>query len=285
VTTAASTAIGVDAAASVTDHGRQGPRRRPGRWRGPTLWAAQAAVLAAAGGIWWFVTQVLWHSNRILVQLGPVDAITSLGDLIASGDAWDDTFTSLRRLGLGLLVATVIGGPLGVALGRSAVLERSTAPLVQLLRMLSPLAWAPAAVAVFGVGSAPVTFLIAAATVWPIALGVAAGARALEPGWSKMARSLGASRAEVLRTIVAPGVRPPLLTSLRLALGVGWVVLVPAEMLGVDSGLGYAVLNARDQLDYGRLAATMLLIGLVGFALDGCFQRVLRSRRDVAVAG
>ena len=90
-----------------------------------------------------------------------------------------------------------------------------------------------------------------------------------------MARSLGASPIERVRTVVLPGVRPHVLTSLRLALGVGWVVLVPAEMLGVNSGLGYAVLNARDQLAYDQLAATMLLIGMVGFAIDLVFQRVL----------
>lgn len=259
------------------------PARGPGRRQAVTdivaLWVVRAAVVAAAVGVWWLLTQVVWSSNRILVRLGPVDAVAALGDLIASGDAWEDTVTSLRRLGLGLLIATVLGAPLGVLLGSSRPTERATAPVLQFLRMLSPLAWAPVAVAVFGVGNAPVVFLVAAATIWPITLGVAAGVRALDPGWAMMARSLGATRREVLRTIVVPGGRAALLTSLRLALGVGWVVLVPAEMLGVDSGLGYAVLNARDQLAYDRLAASMLLIGIVGFVLDGLFQWVLRPRR------
>jgi NitT/TauT family transport system permease protein len=253
--------------------------RRPGGLRGPALWAVRAAVIAAAVALWWLATQRIWSSNAILVRLGPVDAFAALADMIASGQAWRDTVTSLERLGLGLVIATAIGAPLGLLLGSSTSTERATAPLVQFLRMLSPLAWAPAAVAVFGIGSAPVTFLIVAATVWPIALGVASGVRVLEPGWSTMARSLGATRVEVVRTVVVPGVRSPFLTSLRLALGVGWVVLVPAEMLGVDSGLGYAVLNARDQLAYDRLVATMLLIGLVGYLLDGVFQWALRPRR------
>jgi NitT/TauT family transport system permease protein len=256
-----------------------GSARRPGGLRGPSLWFVRLGVLAVAIGVWWLATQRLWSSNQILVRLGPADAFAALGDMIGSGDAWRDTVTSLQRLGLGLAIATSLGAPLGLLLGSSTSTERATSPLVQFLRMLSPLAWAPAAVAVFGIGSAPVTFLVVAATIWPIALGVASGVRALDPGWSTMARSLGATRAEVIRTVVVPGVRPPLLTSLRLALGVGWVVLVPAEMLGVDSGLGYAVLNARDQLAYDRLAATMLLIGIVGFLLDGAFQWALRPRR------
>lgn len=136
-----------------------------------------------------------------------------------------------------------------------------------------------------GVGNAPVTFLVVAATIWPMALGTAAGVRALDPGWHQVARSLGATPIERLGTVVLPGVRPHVLTALRLALGVGWVVIVPAEMLGVDSGLGYAVLNARDQLAYDQLAATMLLIGLVGFTLDATFQWLLRPRRRRRAAG
>lgn len=279
-----------DSVPAATDGPGPGPTRptrstRPAAGlRGPALWAVRLAVVAAAIGLWWFATQVVWSTNAILVRLGPVDAFAALGDMIASGQAWSDTVVSLQRLGLGLIIATGLGAPLGLLLGSSVSTERATAPLVQFLRMLSPLAWAPAAVAVFGIGSAPVTFLVVAATIWPVTLGVAAGVRALEPGWSTMARSLGATRAEVVRTIVVPGVRAPLLTSLRLALGVGWVVLVPAEMLGVDSGLGYAVLNARDQLAYDRLAATMLLIGIVGFVLDGAFQWALRSRRRTTSA-
>lgn len=257
-------------------------RRAPGEaeaLRGPVLWTARAAVLAAAIGLWWLGTRPGWTSNAILLRLGPADAFAALGDLIRSGQAYHDTFTSLRRLGIGLGLALLIGAPLGLLFGRSPTSDAVAAPLVQFLRMLSPLAWAPAAVAVFGIGDGPVTFLIVAATVWPITIGVSAGARALDPGWVTMARSLGASRAEVLRSVVLPGVRPALLTSLRLALGIGWVVLVPAEMLGVDSGLGYAVLNARDQLAYDRLAATMLLVGIIGFALDASFQWILRPRR------
>ena len=83
------------------------------------------------------------------------------------------------------------------------------------------------------------------------------------------------SQCDALR--VVPEVRANVLTSLRLALGVAWIVLVPAEMLGVDSGLGYSVLNARDQLDCGLLGATVLLIGIIGFVLDTTFRRVFAS--------
>lgn len=140
--------------------------------------------------------------------------------------------------------------------------------------MISPLAWAPMVIVAFGVGTAPVVFLIAITAVWPMALGSAAGVKALDPGWRDVARSLGAQPSEVIKSVVVPGVRAHVLTALRLALGVAWVVLVPAEMLGVDSGLGFAVLNARDQLDYAALGGNVLLIGCIGYILDGLFRRL-----------
>lgn len=256
------------------ERARVGIARRVGA---PLVW--RCAVVAVAVGVWWLATTGLNGSDPILGRLGPADAIPALVDLVRSGDAWADTVTSLRRLGLGLAIATAVGVPLGLVLGAHRRIEHATAPLVQFLRMISPLAWAPAAVVVLGIGDAPVTFLVAAATVWPMALGTAAGVRTLDPGWHGVARSLGATTLERVRTVVVPGVRPHVLTALRLALGVGWVVIVPAEMLGVDSGLGYSVLDARDQLAYDRLAATMLLIGVVGFTLDAAFQHLLRPRR------
>ncbi len=263
------------------DGARSGRTRGGGDRVGTVLWW-RLVVIAAAIGLWWLVTAGLKGSDPILGRLGPGDAFPALADLVRSGEAWEDTVTSLRRLGFGLVIATLLGVPLGLLLGSRRGVEQATAPLVQFLRMVSPLAWAPAAVVVLGVGDAPVTFLVAAATIWPMALGTAAGVRALDPGWQRVARSLGATPIERLWTVVLPGVRPHVLTALRLALGVGWVVIVPAEMLGVDSGLGYAVLNARDQLAYDQLAATMLLIGIVGFSLDATFQWLLRPRRRIA---
>jgi NitT/TauT family transport system permease protein len=154
--------------------------------------------------------------------------------------------------------------------------------VVQFLRMTSPLAWAPIAVMIFGIGTTPVVFLIVLATIWPIALATAAGVRSVDQDWNKIASSLGAKPSEVIRYVTFPAITSHVLTGLRLAIGIGWVVLVPAEMLGVDSGLGFLILNARDQLSYDLLAATMFVIGSVGFVLDSvtqsAFRRISRVR-------
>ena len=237
----------------------------------------RVAVIAAAVGLWWFATTVVWGGNPVISNISPSDALPALWQGLTDGDLLADLRASLGRLLTGLAIAFAIGVPLGALLGSSPALEDATAPVVNFLRMISPLAWAPVVIVAFGVGTAPVLFLIAVTAVWPLCLGTAAGVRAVAPGWQDVATSLGATRTERLRFITVPAVRGNVLTAVRLALGVAWIVLVPAEMLGVDSGLGYAVLNARDQLDYAALGGAVLLIGITGFTLDSIFRRVFRT--------
>jgi len=239
----------------------------------------QTAVLAVAVVLWWLLTGVLAQPGSIAHGFSPAGALPALARMVADGTIGADAVTSLVRLAIGLAIAAAVGIPVGLLVGGVPLFERSTGALLQLLRMTSPLSWAPVAVIVFGVGSAPVAALVAVAAVWPFILGTAAGVRAVHADWLLVARSLGASRRELVRTIVMPAVRPHLLTAVRLALGVAWIVLVPAEMLGVQSGLGYEILNARDQLAYDQLMATIVAIGILGFVLDGLAQSALRPRR------
>lgn len=189
-----------------------------------------------------------------------------------------DAATSLWRLLGGLVLATALGVPLGLMIGSWRRVRWASAPVVQFLRMVSPLSWAPVAVALFGVGSAPVVFLVAAAAVWPIAMNTVAGVAALDPAHLRVARTLGATPFERLTSVVLPSIRPYVMTGVRLALGISWVVLVPAEMLGVSTGLGYEILNARDRLAYDEMLVVILAIGLLGIALDALAQWLLRDR-------
>ncbi len=134
----------------------------------------------------------------------------------------------------------------------------------------------PIAIIAFGVGDRPVYFLIAVATVWPFVINTAHGISRVEPLWIKVAHNLGAGEGQVLRRVVIPAVVPDILTGLRLAIGLAWVVLVPAEMLGVSSGLGYFILDTRDRFRYDELVAAILLIGLLGYGLDGAVKAVQR---------
>ncbi|MGB6009210.1 ABC transporter permease [Castellaniella sp.] len=206
----------------------------------------------------------------------PGQALPSLAHLIADNQLTVHTLVSLRRVAVGLFWALVFGIPLGLAIGLSRRLESATSGAFQFLRMISPLSWMPIAVMLFGVGDAPIYFLLSFAAVWPIILNTSAGVRQLDARWLMLARSLSATRAEILWKIVIPGSLGHMLTGLRLAIGIVWIILVPCEMLGVSSGLGYFILDTRDRLAYSELMAVIILIGALGFTLDATAQRLHR---------
>lgn len=248
---------------------------------GVRVWARLLPPLGAvvvAIALWWLATTVAAGPQSLLRQTAPQRVVPALAELLARGVLVPDAGISLWRLLIGLLIAVAIGVPAGLLLGLNSTVEHAVTPVVQFLRMVSPLSWAPIAVALFGIGNEPVVFLIAAAAVWPVLINTAAGVHAIEPGYLHVARSFHASRLELLSAVVLPAIRGHVLTGLRVALGIGWVVLVPAEMLGVRSGLGYQVLNARDQLAYDQVVAVIVVIGVLGYLLDFSARRLLTAR-------
>ncbi len=230
--------------------------------------ALPGAGVALVVALWWASTTLLVPPYSFLARFSPDKAVVALVRLLATGELWPHLLTSFRRVLVGLSISAAIGIPLGLAIGSLPVLARLTGPVFQFVRMVSPLSWTPLAIILLGVGDAPVYFLIGIGSMWPIVLNTSAGVGALDPRWLTVGRSLGASRWEILQTIVWPGIRPHVLTGLRLAVGLSWIILVPAEMLGVDSGLGYFVLNTRDRLAYPELMAAILVIGCCGFLID-----------------
>lgn len=201
-------------------------------------------------------------------DFAPEPTLARLERMFETGEAAAMTWPSLERVGMGLFYAIIIGAPLGILIGRSSVLREITNTPFQFLRMISPLSWMPIAVMAYQTWDDAIIFLITIAAVWPILFATAAGVRRIDPSWLKVARNLGARPFHLLFFVILPAVSIDILTGIRLALGVAWVVLVPAEYLGVTSGLGYAINDARDTLEYDRLAATVLIIGMIGFLLD-----------------
>lgn len=238
-----------------------------------------AAGLLVALGLWWAGTHLLVPAGSFLARFAPEGAFTALGRLVSTGQLWPHLLTSFRRVLVGLGIATVLGLPLGLAVGSLPLFARVSGPVFQFIRMVSPLSWTPLAIILLGVGDGPVYFLIAIGGVWPIVLNTSAGVAALDRRWVTVGRSLGGTRWEILRTIVWPGIRANVLTGLRLAVGLAWIILVPAEMLGVNSGLGYFILNTRDRLAYADLMAAILVVGACGVALDASARGLLRPRR------
>ncbi len=238
-----------------------------GRYRG--LASAVAGIVGLLF-IWWIGGRLVANSPGMFAfsMFAPEPALARLWQMVLSGEVWEMSIPSLYRVGLGLVFAIAIGVPVGIAIGRIVILREITNIPFQFLRMISPLSWMPIAVMAFATWDAAIIFLITVAAVWPIMFATAAGLRRLDPAWLKVARNLGASPWHQLTTVILPAIATDILTGIRLALGVAWIVLVPAEYLGVTSGLGYAINDARDTLDYSRLAATVVVIGIIGFFLD-----------------
>ena len=241
-------------------------------WAGRARRTFHAAISPLLGtglfvASWWAITDGL-HPRGFIARFSFLNTIVALRGLLLDREIWPHVAASLRRIAIGLLASTALGVPLGCAVGVLPLFGAMTAPLFQFIRMVSPLSWTPLAIMLFGVGDAPVLFLIVVAGVWPIVLATSAAVAALDSRLTAVGRTLGGGRWEIARTIVWPAIRPQLLTGVRVSIGVAWVILVPAEMLGVDSGLGYFILSTRDRLAYSDLMAAILIVGVLGFVLD-----------------
>jgi NitT/TauT family transport system permease protein len=237
-------------------------------------------------GLWALAGFILVRNPATATFAGfaPAPTLTRLWTMLLDGSIWRAVAPSVVRVASGLGFAIVIGAPVGVLTGQSRFFREATHIPFQLLRMVSPLAWMPIAILMFASWDGAIVFLIAAASIWPIIFAVANGLKKLDPDWFKVAHNLGASPWHVLTAVIVPATAQDFLTGIRLAVGVAWIVLVPAEYLGVTSGLGYAINDARDTLEYDRLAAFVLVIGVIGFLFDGLLlaliQRVSWTHRD-----
>ncbi len=204
----------------------------------------------------------------------PLPTLKALIHSTTQGYFWLSAWASFRRVFVGILIATIIGVPSGIAIGYFPRFRSFTYSPVQFVRMISPLSWMPVALLVFASFESAVTFLIVMACVCPIILNTAIGVLNVNPQWLRMAMNQGAGHIQLIRTIILPYLIPYMLTSIRLALGIAWIVLVPAEFLGVSSGLGYLISDARDTMEYDRLMAMIISIGIIGFALDRILQKI-----------
>jgi NitT/TauT family transport system permease protein len=176
---------------------------------------------------------------------------------------------SLIRVGCGYLAAVLLGVPIGLALGWWSSLARATNPLMQMLRPISPLAWMPLAVIWFGVSNLAPIFLIFLASFFPVVLATMNGVRNVPAVYMQAGRNFGLSTGALMRRVIVPAVLPRILVGLRIAFGVAWLVLVAAEMIAVDSGLGYMIIDARNAgKRYDLVVGGMLLIGAIGLLLD-----------------
>jgi NitT/TauT family transport system permease protein len=238
--------------------------------------------------VWWMVTDEL-HLFTPLVLPSPITVAIAAWQLlfdpdlrlfsggVYNGNLIGHALVSTGRVILGFFVGVTLAVPLGVLLARSRKLEPYVDPVLQILRPIPPIAWTPLAILWFGIGLEAIVFLIFLGAFWPMLLNTISGIREVPPILGRAAASLGASRRQILFTVVLPAAIPFLFTGLRLSFGSAWITIVAAELIAASEGLGYLIMNARRILAAPDIIVGMLMIGLLGLAFDRLF-RVLERR-------
>ncbi len=215
-------------------------------------------------------------SNNTLVPT-PWAAIKAIGELAQKGLLAKYIVASLFRVTWGYLLALAIAVPVGVVLGLWRRGELAVNPILQILRPISPLAWIPIAILWFGVGDGAAIFLIFLASLLPLTLTTMHAVHNIEGIHLAAGRNFGLTPRELVRSVVLPGILPQLIVGMRITLGIAWLVVVAAEMIAVNSGLGFLIVDARNAGNrYDLVVAGMILIGAIGVVLDLIMRRLER---------
>lgn len=216
---------------------------------------------------------IVWHLGVRLTGSDlfptPLEVGRGFVELAQKGLLLKYISASLFRVSWGFFLAMLLGIPAGLVLGWYGAAFQAFNPILQVLRPISPIAWIPIAILWFGVSDAAPIFLIFLASVFPITVSAIAAVQNMQPVYLRAAQNFGLGRGQLFRQVILRASLPQILTGIRIALGVAWLVVVAAEMIAVNSGLGYLIIDARNAgKRYDLVVAGMIMIGLIGLILD-----------------
>jgi len=227
--------------------------------------------------VWWAVVVL----TKSVIFPTPGEVVKGTLELARDGTLWEHIGASLFRVGAGFGLAVLFAIPLGLWMGWVHGAFVTLNPLFQILRPISPIAWIPIAILWFGVGNASPIFLIFIASVFPMIVQTTVGVHTIEKRFLRAAENFGVPRGKLFRRVVFPATLPQIIVGMRIGLGVAWLVVVAAEMIALRSGLGYMIIDSRNAGNrYDLVIAGMIIIGLIGLALDG-FMRLLENMKSV----
>jgi NitT/TauT family transport system permease protein len=239
--------------------------------------APSLLVFAGLVGAWWLTVS----ATGSLIFPTPGEVIAGAWQLALDGTLFEHIGASLFRVAVGYGLAVLVAVPLGLWMGWVHGAHLTFNPLVQILRPISPIAWIPIAILWFGVGNASPIFLIFISSVFPMVLQTANGVHGIEKRYLRAAENFGVSRRQLFSQVVIPAAMPQIVVGMRVGLGVAWLVVVAAEMIALNSGLGYLIIDSRNAGNrYDLVIAGMVVIGIIGLVLDG-LMRLLESHRSV----
>lgn len=236
------------------------------------------ATLVVLLMVWQFASKV-WLPRidpqmAVLMPAPSTIAVTAAG-MIASGELFYHLIASLKREAVAFLFAAS-AIPLGIMMGWWRLVRDQVNPIMEILRPIPPLAWIPLSILWFGIGDEQNEFIIFLGIFFPILVNTIVGVKNIDPILIRAARSLGASERRLLARIVLIGALPQIITGIRIGLGVGWMALVAAELVGASSGLGFVINDARSMLRTDIIIVGMLTIGLIGLLIDAAILALSR---------
>jgi len=237
--------------------------------------ARRLGLLATLIAGWWYVSEhVLDRSTRTLLP-PPQAVLRAAWELTRSGELWHHLHDSLKRELVAFLWACA-AIPLGIAMGWWKAVEEQVDPVIEMLRPVPPLAWIPLSILWFGIGDMQNESIIFLGCFFPILLNTVSGVKGVDANLVRAARCLGANVWQILWRVVLRAALPQIVTGVRVGLGVGWMALVAAELVGANSGLGFLINDSRTILRTDYVIVGMATIGVVGFAIDRVIRTVVR---------
>lgn len=243
---------------------------------GERVWSIGLPLVT--GAAFFLVWDVLVRLSGSDLFPRPLQVLAAIVQLARQGVLVNFVVSSLFRVTIGFALAVLVGVPFGLLLGWFTRLFQAFNPIIQILRPISPIAWIPVAILWFGVADTAPVFLIFLASVFPITVTSMAAVKNIQPVYIRAARNFGVTRLELFRRVIFPATLPQILTGIRIALGVAWLVVVAAEMVAINpksGGLGYLIIDARNAgKKYDMVVAGMLMIGVIGLVLDLLVRRL-----------
>jgi NitT/TauT family transport system permease protein len=254
-----------------------GPAPEEPVWLRALALCSSGAVLLplAVGGAFLLVWDLTVRLSGSTLFPKPYDVALGIVELMQQGLLFKYIVASLFRVTWGFVLAVLVGVPFGLVLGWFQRAYEAFNPLIQAFRPISPIAWIPVAILWFGVSDAAPVFLIFLASLFPITVSTMAAVKGVQSVHLRAAHNFGLTRMQLFRSVILPASLPQIITGLRIALGVAWLVVVAAEMIAVNSGLGYLIIDARNAgKRYDLVVAGMVLIGFIGWLLDLLMRQV-----------
>jgi len=238
----------------------------------------EALSLIAAITIWQIVADRVVHNKFLLPSF--YDVIASFFIVVKSGLIFEDTLTSLLHFSIGIAAAFIIGIPLGIAMGWFKKANRAIDPIIEILRPIPPLAWIPFAIVWFGLTHQAAGFVVFVGMIFPIVINTYSGFKNVPKVYVEAAKALGCTRnIDLIRFIAIPSATPSIAAGIRIAMGVGWMCLVAAEMFGVsDRGLGYQIWHNYYLHRMDFVLVYMLLLGFLGLFIDRFFRNYVDAK-------